>query len=213
MGINNQFKSTMEANDPCEAALSSSSKDEKSSGVEYCVDDLLEECWFFGNLLVNPKPVINTFTRCYSDPCPSSSTIVPLTLPNKLVDDDTISSSGGDSRRRGLVRAPSLPMNIGREEDQEGQRDEKLKHKPKDDKVQACVDKREGNCQRKHRRSNITKVLTRTQTLPPCMRNVVVMNQEGESDGKMTKSGRQASLNLADILPPRHDRVNLFFFY
>lgn len=60
--------------------------------------DLFEECWFYGNML-NRRPKMS---RCFSDPCPSST----------IAHGGGLGKAGGSSG--GLVRTPSLPPCIGR---------------------------------------------------------------------------------------------------
>ncbi|XP_038689586.1 uncharacterized protein LOC119988574 [Tripterygium wilfordii] len=68
---------------------------------EAVLDELIEQNWFFENLF-NRTREKKVMLRCYSDPssCPNSS---------KCPD-------GGAEPPKGLIRAPSLPPNVGREE-------------------------------------------------------------------------------------------------
>lgn len=70
---------------------------------------LLEESWFFGNLL-HRKP---RMSRCYSDPCPSSNYSQEM-IVRKSYDESPSSSQLKSSSS--LRRAPSLPPCLGREE-------------------------------------------------------------------------------------------------
>lgn len=73
-----------------ESSSSSGRDDEKVEAF-----GLLEDSWFFGNSL-KQKP---RMSRCFSDPCPSSS-----------------SSAASPKEGKGLVRAPSLPPYLGRDD-------------------------------------------------------------------------------------------------
>ncbi|KAL6196575.1 hypothetical protein ACLB2K_032189 [Fragaria x ananassa] len=79
--------------DPFEA---SSCKNQK---VE--ANDLLEECWFFDNLLIRKQRML----RCYSDPCCPS--------PSSFGQEMLVKNS---EAKNSLVRTPSLPLHVGREE-------------------------------------------------------------------------------------------------
>ncbi|PPS16438.1 hypothetical protein GOBAR_AA04140 [Gossypium barbadense] len=65
--------------------------------------DLLEESWFFENLLDRRRRM----SRCYSDPCTSSN------FRQDVLAND---SCNNNQNSNGLVRAPSLPPCIGRGE-------------------------------------------------------------------------------------------------
>ncbi|KAL5564314.1 hypothetical protein UlMin_027478 [Ulmus minor] len=181
--------------DPSE---SSSSTAERSEAM-----DLLEECWFFGNLL-NREP---RMLRCYSDPCFPSS--------NK----NDLRSEGG-CFGSGLLRTPSLPPNIGKEKAiQENYRDDRstkmtrqrsLNRVLQQGQMEPCLGRREENQERESGGTSIKmtgnqvqhRSLLRTQSLSPSIGRKGV-NQEEEMD---RKSSRQASPNFADILPPRHNK-------
>ncbi|KAK3030252.1 hypothetical protein RJ639_033378 [Escallonia herrerae] len=98
--------------------------------------DLLEEGWFFGNLLVDDRKA--KMSRSYSDPCPNSlnfSHNQELSaeetrekddlVPAKLIRTPSLPTSTPKREEevrkpnKGLVRAPSLPPWIGREEVEE----------------------------------------------------------------------------------------------
>lgn len=91
---------------------SSFCRDEKIEAM-----DLLEECWFFENLL-NIRP---RMPRCYSDPCPSTGLISPDFL-GKDSDVSSYSSSKALNKSafvhpKKIQRAPSMPPIRVREED------------------------------------------------------------------------------------------------
>ncbi|KAA8523944.1 hypothetical protein F0562_010367 [Nyssa sinensis] len=87
-------------------------------------EDLLEDCWFFRNLLdTRPKML-----RSYSDPCPSSNSYARNAssslnkLPEEKVEEKergngaNMSNSTPQAPRHNLLRSPSLPPWMGREE-------------------------------------------------------------------------------------------------
>ncbi|PON39003.1 serine/arginine repetitive matrix protein [Parasponia andersonii] len=190
--------------------------------------DLLESSWFFGNLLINQKPKMS---RCYSDPCPSSSVtnishemVTGLKINSESNGNSSISKSRTPAEaaefRRGLVRTPSLPPNIGRKEEEEEEEEGILERHDRDNtRVLSKLNQKEAGFQereRKNRRSITTRqsvqqpsknLLVRTKTLPTYTKRVEMNQDQEESNDKMlSKSSRQASLNLADILPPRHNK-------
>ncbi|KAK3036314.1 hypothetical protein RJ639_031286 [Escallonia herrerae] len=104
--------------------------------------DLLEEGWFFGNLLIDDSKKAK-MSRSYSDPCPNSlnfSHNQELSaeetrekddlVPAKLIRTPSLPTStekrkeGVRKPNTGLVRAPSLPPWIGREEVEEDDDDD-----------------------------------------------------------------------------------------
>ncbi|KAM6550392.1 hypothetical protein CsatB_000200 [Cannabis sativa] len=182
--------------------------DQTCQDVVIDYDLLLEESWFFGNLLINQKPKM---LRCFSDPCPSSSSSISniITLDN---------NNNNNTITRNLARAPSLPPNIGREEKEEEEEEEN------GNSNRVLVTKLASDEKKERKSSKIIKeqccyslpkpkknMLVRTQTLPTSMRKVeIVQDHHGEDkiNGGISKSNRQPSLNLADILPPRHNKGN-----
>lgn len=113
----------MEPND--QSFLSPTSSDERLE----VAGDLLEECWFFENMLDRKARML----RCHSDPCPSSSSVsqemlvwnscIEAPSPSRkqpIDNNDSVqpkeSESTQSSSRHGLLRAPSLPPCIGRKE-------------------------------------------------------------------------------------------------
>ncbi|KAL6975435.1 hypothetical protein U1Q18_024230 [Sarracenia purpurea var. burkii] len=85
-------------------------------------EGLLEECWFFGNLLDRRA---KTMLRSYSDPCPSSSSSkhsqeeVPTRRSSGGENSKSVikrfSHGGGSGRHPNLIRTPSLPACMARE--------------------------------------------------------------------------------------------------
>ncbi|EXB75041.1 hypothetical protein L484_012165 [Morus notabilis] len=201
------------------SSSSSSSSCSSSKDPEIRAVELLEDYWFFGNLLINTnKPRNNMFVRWYSDPCPSSNTCQEAPVVNGTESSSKTPVEGGGIRRDKLVRTPSLQPNIVREEGRGGheRRHRESDYKAMKQKVQ--VHEREiRSCSRSKSNTNSQQpprnnLLTRAQTLPPLTSiRKVEMNQdhhdqETTNEKIMTKSSLQASLNLADILPPRHNK-------
>lgn len=225
----------MEPIDIHKASESSYSSIQEERAVPETVD-LLEESWFFGNLLNNQKPKMS---RCYSDPCPSSITKLSHDMSFKISLENNQNSSMSTSKteakaedfRPNLVRTPSLPLNIGRKEEEEG-----IQVRHGDNKVSKMnhevvqptelhLGKKEGT-REKERNSTRSKttgqsvplqpsksMLVRTQTLPTSIKRVELNQDQEESHRTMSKSSRQVSFNLADILPPRHNKVILPSLY
>ncbi|GMY31913.1 Serine/arginine repetitive matrix protein 2, putative [Fagus crenata] len=145
-----------------------SSRDEKVETL-----DFLEESWFFENLL-NRK---TRMSRCNSDPRPSS--IFGQEMLVKNLDNDFV--------RPNLVRTPSFPPCLGREE---GITQEK-------DSNNHTMTKREGIEEKGSHGQAMRPNLLRTQSLPLPLSIVrEEIAREKESDPRMSKSTGQASLNL-----------------
>lgn len=217
--LTNCAAAAMEAydhHDPCES--SSFCKDEERVDV---VDDLLEECWFFQNLL-DRKP---RMARCFSDPCPSSSSNIADQVVSKITDEEQLPRSN-------LLRTPSLPPNICRElegskEKHRNSRRSKLtrqsSHKlalQTTTREPPCLETKGGKKGRESdgRKSKTTtghdghhslqRNLLRTPSLPPNIGRTELMyhHQDEEIDPfTIAKSSHQTSPNLADIFPrPPH---------
>ncbi|KAK9688858.1 hypothetical protein RND81_09G016400 [Saponaria officinalis] len=80
------------------------------------VNNLLEDVWFFGNTMKNKSNSSKVMLRCNSDPCPSTSTKEEHHSPSKM-------------SKNPLLRAPSLPVSLGKDtkyevEDEEEDEDE-----------------------------------------------------------------------------------------
>ncbi|XAR56510.1 hypothetical protein NMG60_11037030 [Bertholletia excelsa] len=136
-------------------------------------ENLLEDSWFFGNSLHGrPKAML----RCFSHPSSSSSSSY-ISAQEMMVKKKI---SGGSSSGSGLVRSPSLPSSMAKEEGSERTRRSKSK-----------VDSTHG--------------LLRAPSLPPCIRREEEEEEEedAESEFALSRLIRQASLN-SDVLPPRH---------
>ncbi|TYJ48433.1 hypothetical protein E1A91_A01G061700v1 [Gossypium mustelinum] len=158
--------------------------------------DLLEESWFFENLLDRRRRM----SRCYSDPCTSSN------FRQDVLAND---SCNNNQNSNGLVRAPSLPPCIGRGEQVEAKKNQgekiklnrqlSLQASKTTSTTTTCSDHktkkpdRESSSSRQWRHS-----LQRTPSLPSSMEAKV-------SDIRMSKLIRQALADSPDILPPRHN--------
>lgn len=182
--------------DPFEPSSSSSSCTTNQNVEEAeAVHELLEEGWFFGKLLVNSKTRL--MLRCYSDPSPNfdqqilakttSSPGVKSSSTSKLV------TSGN------LIRAPSLPPNIGRQEkmQQTGISKRKLSRQLSDRNLvhqklttrPSCVQKKEGNVEE--------EVISRATT-----------STRGSKTMDARESSKNTSLLRAASLPPKIGRIN-----
>lgn len=186
--------------------VSCSSTDDKADNE--AVDDLLEECWFFDNLL---KGRARTMLRCNSDPCPSSSN---TSFIEKKEDDD------GVVARRGLIRAPSLPPFIGRKEEElekESIGTRKLiRQSSHPIRLQApkpsCSNKEKGGGSKEKAGTSGTKFsgelscrkLQKVPSLPPNIGREDISCQENESDARMSRLIQLAFANSTESLQPRH---------
>jgi len=172
---------------------SSFCKDEKMEAA-----DLLEECWFFDNLLKITPP---RMPRCHSDPYPSTGLISP---PDFLVKDSDVSpmkppNNGALVQSKKIQRAPSMPPLRLREE-QEGQNGSssttsKSMHQPTDPMVSHSASKTRSDCRRRKSK------LLRTPSLPPSI------GREEKFQVNDTRTGRShkqpSTPTHIDILPPR----------
>ncbi|KAG9150005.1 hypothetical protein Leryth_010066 [Lithospermum erythrorhizon] len=155
--------------------------------------ELLEEGWFFGNLLDRKT---RTMSRCFSDPCPSSK-VSQETLVGKSYE-ETYSSINklvfsGDGRdgevvatppqphppRPSLMRTPSMPS----------------PNRSKSSKEVA---------QTSHTTTTNNNRLQRTPSLPAMDMDMDNFEDE-ESDYSMGRLIRQASLGQSRTLPPRQN--------
>ncbi|XP_061358220.1 uncharacterized protein LOC133302464 [Gastrolobium bilobum] len=178
---------------------SSFCKDEKVEAL-----DLLEECWFFDNLL-NVRP---RMPRCYSDPCPSTGLISPDFLGK---DSDVYSIYSSRSKPfvhpKMIQRAPTMPpFRVRQEDDKTGSSftRSKLVHQPSDAVVLQEASKPHCSQMKGHHRSDCNRrksKLLRTPSLPPSI------GREEEfqvTDPRTGRSHKQPSTPThIDILPPR----------
>ncbi|CAJ1957475.1 unnamed protein product [Sphenostylis stenocarpa] len=186
---------------------SSFPKDEKIETA-----DLLEECWFFDNLLkITPR-----MTRCHSDPYPSTSLISP---PDFLLKDSDLSSysspsnppnNGAFVNPKKIQRAPSMPpLRLREEEEEEGQKGSsstrsELVHQPIDPVVSHSASIPRSAQMKGHHNSDCSRMkskLLRTPSLPPSIgrEEKFLVN-----DTRTGRSRKQPSTPThIDILPPR----------
>ncbi|KAG4960764.1 hypothetical protein GLYMA_13G273200v4 [Glycine max] len=184
---------------------SSFSKDEKVEAA----DLLLEECWFFDNLLkITPR-----MTRCHSEPYPSSTGLI--SPPDFLVkDSNSNSSSPSKPLNNGAIvhpkiqRAPYMPPLRLREEeeDQKGSSStrSKLVHQPTDPVVSHAASK--PHCAQMKGRHNSDCVrrkskLLRTPSLPPSIGRDEKLQVYDTRPGRFHK--QPSTPTQIDILPPR----------
>lgn len=167
--------------------------DEKVKAV-----DLLDECWFFDNLLRRGT----TMVRCHSDPCTSSNF-------NQF---DESTSSSSRSKRPGdgvvgsnkLIRLPSLPPCIGRKEEDNVQEKERNSGKTNLAAAKPCVANKEGFAGQSSLRN-----LLRTPSLPPDFGRSEDLYQDKDSDVRMSKLIRQAFAKSSGFLQHQHSsKVN-----
>lgn len=163
----------------------------------FCKDeevDLLEECWFFDNLLtIKPK-----MSRCHSDPYPSSG----LISPDFLGKDSDVSSSNSSTSKpspKKIQRAPSMPQFRVKEEDKKGSR---LVHQPSDPIVLQAASKPQMKEHYHKKECNRRKTkLLRTPSLPP---SIGREEKFQETDSRIGRSCKQPSTPThIDNLPPR----------
>ncbi|EEF39106.1 uncharacterized protein LOC8268831 [Ricinus communis] len=204
--------------DPFEPASCSSTKDdEKLENVH----DLLEEGWFFGELLTSKPRML----RCYSDPSPNFDQ--GLLAENPIYIQKSSSSSKKVSGT--LIRAPSLPPRLeSREETLEEKESSSSRSKGMSKLIRQLSDQslvQETNCkptcigkigsiQEKESHNRKSKMMTgkpskqrllRTPSLPPCIgREEVIGQNDDESDITMSRLIRQAMPYSTEVLPPRH---------
>ncbi|XP_047271244.1 uncharacterized protein LOC124900067 [Capsicum annuum] len=166
---------------------------------------LLEESWFFGNLLDRKSRML----RCYSDPCPSYknstsnqdfssgksieetfSSLQKLPQSEKMNLDSRkskprlqkASSKVSSSERCNLQRAPSLPVFVD------------YKEEPRDEESDFSMGKL-------IRQASITSITTTTKS-KVIQESEQVHNEESEfSMGKLI---RQASINYVKVLPQKN---------
>ncbi|KAK7401793.1 hypothetical protein VNO78_13567 [Psophocarpus tetragonolobus] len=183
---------------------SSFCKDEKVEAA-----DLLEECWFFDNLLkIKPR-----MTRCHSDPYPSSGLISP---PDFLVKDSDVSpysstmktpNNGAIVHLKKIQRAPSMPpLRLREEQQQKGSIStrSKLVHQPTNPVVSHAASKPHCAQMKGHHNSDCSKrksKLLRTPSLPP---SIGREEKFQVNDTRTGRSNKQPSTPThIDILPPR----------
>ncbi|XP_058211106.1 uncharacterized protein LOC131323366 [Rhododendron vialii] len=152
----------------------------ESSSSDTKPEDLLEESWFFGNPL--DKNTKKAILRCYSVPCPSSSSYSQEMLAsNSSGGDDHSLSTKKVSSEGGFDHPPPSPppCTVAREEEV---------RKEKAIMSKSILELREQN-------------LLRAPSLPPG----IGREEDVESDFALSKLIRQASLNSTDVLPPRRN--------
>ncbi|KAH9611174.1 hypothetical protein KSS87_001329 [Heliosperma pusillum] len=165
------------------------------------INNLLEDTWFFGNTLKNKSKLLKTIVRCNSDPCTSSSTNEDYNYNHHL------------KTSNALLRTPSLPVSLGKDEKYE-LRDEEEDHE----------EPRMGDLIRQAMPMP-RKRLDRAPSLPPCRGaskglSVAPEVQYGASNGRkvsvelspflqekgplgMVKLSRRASMD-SSLLPPKY---------
>ncbi|KAE9590606.1 hypothetical protein Lal_00023137 [Lupinus albus] len=146
----------MEPVDNKNCGESSFSKDEKMEAM-----DLLEECWFFENMF-NIRP---RMSRCYSDPCPSSTGLI---RPYFLGKDSSVSiySSTSKAPNSNAFVQPKKMLRVKEKDDRKGS---KLVCKSSDSGMVKIASKVQCAQIKEHHRSDCNRwksKLLRTPSLP-----------------------------------------------
>lgn len=150
-------------------------------------ENLLEECWFFGNLFTDSK---SKMSKSYSDLDPPSNHTTREEM--SFIKSERSSSAtpmeedpkGVDFHLRRLVRAPSLPSYM----------------EPKVDMFHPVKEKYDSGGTNLITQNN----LIREQSLPPCF-GKQEEDEDEESDFELGRLITQASLNSSHILPPKRN--------
>ncbi|XVE80070.1 hypothetical protein DITRI_Ditri14bG0109800 [Diplodiscus trichospermus] len=176
--------------------------------------DLLEESWFFENLLNRRRRML----RCYSDPCTSSNfnqDVLAKDSCSQSSESETKFQDKGSVHGGSFIRAPSLPPCIGREEKVQerksinGGRSKFSRQLSLQASKTTCTEKigeiQEKKSDRKSKLSgqSLGNNLLRTPSFPTSI-GWQKLIQDNDSDIRMSKLIRQALANPSDILPPRH---------
>lgn len=204
--------------------VASSSSSSEGCLVDGEAVDLLEDNWFFGNLLHSKsksKSKSAAMPRCFSDPCPS---VDDHQAREMLAGDRRWSGSSSPSPRKtspeGIGRAGAGAESfwappVLREEARDGaERALVDEGTPEEVPVSAELppsvekgvqemkcDPKEGGLDKNEQQPR--PVLLRAPSLPPCIGRDRAFEGR-ENSPRMTKPSRQASLNLTEFLPPRH---------
>ncbi|XVF70124.1 hypothetical protein PTKIN_Ptkin11bG0137200 [Pterospermum kingtungense] len=172
--------------------------------------DLLEESWFFENLFTRRTRML----RCYSDPCTSSN------FSQEVLAKDSCSQISESSKKfedKGsvhcsLIRTPSLPPCIGREEKVQerkisnGGRSKLNRQLSLQASKTSCTKKileiqeKKTDAKSKLSGQSSRRNLLRMPSLPTSYRTELI--QDNDSDIRMSKLIRQALANSSEILPP-----------
>ncbi|KAK7244228.1 hypothetical protein RIF29_39047 [Crotalaria pallida] len=187
----------IDSNNSCESSFC---KDEKIEAM-----DLLEECWFFENMLkIRPR-----MPRCYSDPCPSTAGLMSPDFLGKESHESSYSSKKAPNNNSAFVqtkkiqRAPSMPpIRVREEDDKKGS---KLVCQPSDPVVVQAPSKPHCSAQMKgHHRSDCNRrksKLLRTPSLPPSIGRDEKFHV---TDPRTSRSPKQPSTPThMEVLPPR----------
>lgn len=181
--------------------------------------DLLEEAWFFGNLLHRNR---KHMTRCLSDPCPSSSyhnSGNPSGLKKRPDKESPVPPRVPDKTR------PPMDKNLDRREsssknliqDSSSSSDDQSGHfhsPPSNEKTisemwrEAVRGKASNGNRSESRRRSPRPILLRAPSLPPRIGREDVDNGQRlqtNSHPRISKSTRQSSLNISSFLPHQHD--------
>ncbi|XP_010535072.1 PREDICTED: LOW QUALITY PROTEIN: uncharacterized protein LOC104810457 [Tarenaya hassleriana] len=204
---------------------SSTAEQDLAEGQVEAIDDLLEECWFFDNMLNRRSRVLR---YCHSDPFPSSSSSSSSASSKPKPIQKTINSASDKcleaSTGRVLIRAPSLPLDregrgeaakrIGKLTRQLSEKFRVQDPRPGSSyllkKQPSVQDKgREGSRRNRDSRSVWSSSQTggslqRTQTLPSYIGRDEAEEefQDQESDARLGFLIREALASSAELTPP-----------
>lgn len=183
----------MDPNDNNSSCESSFCKDEKVEAM-----NLLEECWYFDNLL-NIKPKM---LRCHSDPYPSTRLI-----SSELLKDSSASKPSNSDfvHPKKLQRAPSMPPIRVKEEEKDDKKGRKLVHQTSDSAMHKAGSKHHcGKMKGLDHRSDSNRrksKLLRTPSLPPSIGREEKFQETDSRTGRSRKQPSAPPNN--DNLPPR----------
>ncbi|XP_048130981.1 uncharacterized protein LOC115754749 [Rhodamnia argentea] len=181
--------------------------------------DLLEEYWFFGNLLQR-KNGNAIMSRCFSDPCPSVNDEARKALAGNRQSNGSsppsprkTDSEGIGHFRADAFRTPPVLHGEARDEAEQVQVDDgtpeevpvsaELPTLSKEGVRERKCDSKEGSLVKHKHKQPPRPVLLRAPSLPPCIGRDQAFEGR-ENFPRMIKPSRQASLNLSEFLPPRH---------
>ncbi|KAJ8437077.1 hypothetical protein Cgig2_002044 [Carnegiea gigantea] len=152
------------------------------------VNSLLDDGWFFGNSLANKPRPASKMVRCYSDPCPCSSTKeqILVTPQNQT-----------NSKMNNLLQTSSLPPFWGRE----------MKYSQEEEGEEEEDEPRMGDLIRQAMPLPMPsgRILDRTPSLPPCRGKEVSSGVPGIQNGP-NGSGtltRRATIASSVLLPEK----------
>ncbi|KAI3427579.1 uncharacterized protein J3R85_009416 [Psidium guajava] len=177
--------------------------------------DLLEEYWFFGNLLQR-KNGNAIMSRCFSDPCPSVDDEAREALAGSRQLNCSSPPSPREMDSEGIGHGPSdsfgtpaVLHEAARDEAEQVQVDDATPEEvPASAELpplskEGVRDLKERSSDKHNHKQSPRPVLLRAPSLPPCIGRDQAFEGR-ENFPRMIKPSRQASLNLSEFLLPRH---------